>query len=150
MAPGVELHGDITIGPDASVWFRAVLRAEMAPIGIGAGTNIQDGCILHTDPGFPVSIGANVTVGHAAVLHGCTIGDGALIGIGAIVLNGATVGDGAVVAAGALVPEGTSVAPRMVVMGTPAKPVREVNEGERNRANLGVEHYKKFARSYRD
>lgn len=149
VAPSADVHGDVRVGPDASIWFQAVARAELAPITIGARSNVQDGTIIHTDFGFPCTIGEGVTVGHSVVLHGCTIGDGALIGIGAIVLNGARVGEGAIVAAGALVPEGADVPPGMVVMGTPAKVARSVRDAERERAATGADHYVENAARYR-
>jgi carbonic anhydrase/acetyltransferase-like protein (isoleucine patch superfamily) len=139
--PGATVIGDVTIGSRSSVWPGAVLRGDNDPIQIGDETNIQDGTIVHTDPGFPAIIGNRVTVGHAVVLHGCTFEDGSLIGIGAIVLNGARIGKGAVVAAGALVPEGMEVAPDTLVMGTPAKPRRAVSAEEQERFRKGVDGY---------
>ncbi len=139
--PGATLIGDVTIGARSSVWPGAVLRGDNDPIRVGDETNIQDGTVVHTDPGFPVILGDRVTVGHAVVLHGCTVEDDSLIGIGAIVLNGARIGKGAVVAAGALVPEGMEVAPDTLVMGTPAKARRAVSAEEQERFRKGVEGY---------
>ena len=133
--------GQVTLGPGASVWYNGVLRGDMAPITIGAGSNIQDGCVVHVDTGFPVEVGQYVTVGHGAILHGCTVGDGALIGMGAIVLNGAKIGPGAVVAAGALVPQGMEVPAGMVAMGSPAKVRRPLREGEARHNLEGAAHY---------
>jgi len=109
VAPGARLIGQVEIGPEASVWFNAVLRGDVEPIRIGPRSNVQDGTIMHTDDGFPLSVGTAVTIGHGVILHGCTIEDEALIGMGAVVLNGARVGRGALVGAGALVPEGVEI-----------------------------------------
>ena len=119
--PGAHIIGDVEIGARASIWPCVVLRGDIEPIRIGADTNIQDGAIVHTDKGFPAIIGDRVSVGHAAVLHGCTVEAESLIGIGACVLTGAKIGRGAVVAASALVPEGMQVAADMLVMGAPAR-----------------------------
>ncbi|QDY75724.1 gamma carbonic anhydrase family protein [Streptomyces qinzhouensis] len=119
-APTSVIIGDVTLGPGASVWYHAVLRADCGPIVIGAGSNIQDNCTVHVDPGFPVTVGERVTVGHNAVLHGCTVGDEVLIGMGATVLNGARIGAGSLVAAGAVVPQGMEIPPGSLVAGVPA------------------------------
>ena len=124
VATGAVVLGDVTIKKDASIWYNAVVRGDSSKIEIGEGTNIQDLCVLHVDENCPLNIGRNVTVGHGVILHGCTIGDGALIGMHATVMNGAVVGKNAVVAAGALVLENTVVPDGMVAMGVPAK-VRE-------------------------
>jgi gamma-carbonic anhydrase len=139
--PGAHVIGDVAIGERSSIWPCVVLRGDIEPIRVGADTNIQDGTIIHTDRGFPTTIGDRVSVGHAAVLHGCVVGDDSLIGIGACVLTGAKIGRGAVVAAAALVPEGMEVAPDMLVMGAPAKPRRPVSEEEKARFQKGVEGY---------
>ena len=139
--PGAHVIGDVEIGPFSSIWPTAVLRGDIEPIRVGATTNIQDGALIHTDRGFPTVIGDRVTVGHAAVLHGCTVEDDSLIGIGARVLTGAKIGRGAVVAAGALVPEGMEVAPDTLVMGAPAKPRRMVTAEEKVRFEKGVAGY---------
>ncbi|WP_156024364.1 gamma carbonic anhydrase family protein [Smaragdicoccus niigatensis] len=130
VAPNATVIGDITIGPGASIWYQAVLRAEAEPISIGAGSNIQDGCVLHTDRGFPLRVGAGVSVGHNAILHGCTIGDDVLIGMGATVLNGATIGAGSLIAANALVPQGVDIPPGSLVAGVPGKIRRPVTDEE--------------------
>jgi carbonic anhydrase/acetyltransferase-like protein (isoleucine patch superfamily) len=139
-APNASLIGRVRLAARASVWYSATLRAEAEPIEIGAGTNIQDGVTVHVDPGFPVRVGSGVSVGHNAVLHGCTIEDGALIGMGAIVLNGAVVGAGALVAAGALVPQGVVIPPGSLVAGVPGRVRRELTdaEAEGNRHNAAV------------
>lgn len=127
LAPTSTVVGDVTLEDGASLWYGAVLRAELAPITIGAESNVQDLCVVHTDAGFPTTLGARVTVGHRVVLHGCTIEDDVLIGMGAVVMNGAVIGEGAVVGAGAVVTEGTQVPPRTIAVGVPAKVIeREV------------------------
>jgi carbonic anhydrase/acetyltransferase-like protein (isoleucine patch superfamily) len=128
VAAEATIIGKIIIGENTSIWPGAVLRGDNEPITIGAGSNIQDGAVLHADPGFPLNIGANVTIGHLAMLHGCTINDGALIGIQAVVLNGAVVGKDCLVGAGALVPEGKVFPDRKLIVGAPAKVVRELSD----------------------
>lgn len=125
--------GDVTLGPRASVWPYAVLRGDNERIVVGAESNVQDGAVLHADPGVPCTLGARVSVGHRAVVHGATVEDGALIGIGAVVLNGARVGAGALVAAGAVVREGVVVDPGVLVAGVPARTVRPLTDDERAR-----------------
>ena len=139
--PGAHIIGDVEIGARASVWPCVVLRGDIEPIRVGADTNIQDGTVIHTDRGFPTTVGDRVSVGHSVILHGCTIEEDSLIGMGAIVLNGARIGRGAVVAAGALVPEGMQVEPGMLVMGSPAKPRRPVSAEEKERFQKGVGGY---------
>ncbi len=130
VAPGAKLIGDVRLGDGASVWFNTVIRADIAPVFIGAGTNIQDGCVLHVDPGVPLRIGANVTVGHMAVLHACLIEDECLIGIQSTVLSGAHLRRHSVVGAAALVPENKEFPERSLLVGVPARPMREVSEQE--------------------
>ena len=139
-APNASLIGQVRLAARSSVWYSATLRAEAEPIDIGAGTNIQDGAVIHVDPEFPVRVGAGVSVGHNAVLHGCTVEDGALIGMGAIVLNGAVVGAGSLVAAGALIPQGVVIPPRSLVAGVPGRVRRELSDAElaNNRNNAAV------------
>jgi carbonic anhydrase/acetyltransferase-like protein (isoleucine patch superfamily) len=139
--PGAHVIGDVEIGERSSVWPCVVLRGDIEPIRVGAETNIQDGTVIHTDRGFPTIIGDRVSVGHAAILHGCTVEEDSLIGMGARVLNGAKIGRGAVVAAGALVPEGMEVPPDTLVMGAPAKPRRPVSAEEKARFQKGVAGY---------
>lgn len=148
--PGAHLIGDVIVGERASIWPTATLRGDIEPITIGDESSIQEGAILHTDSGFPATLGKRVTVGHAAVLHGCTIEDDVLIGIGSIVLNGAKIGKGSVVAAGALVPEGMEVPPDTLVMGTPAKPRRAVSQEEKDRFAKGVQGYVERAAIYKE
>src|SRR5215470_3363138 len=130
VAANATVLGRVRIEDEASIWFNAVLRGDTEPIVIGARANVQDGCVLHTDIGFPLLIGAAVTIGHGAILHGCSIGRGSLVGIGAVVLNGARVGEDCLIGSHALIPEGKVIAPRSVVMGSPGKVTREVNEGD--------------------
>jgi len=150
VAPGAHLIGRVEIGPQASVWFNAVLRGDVEPIRIGPRSNVQDGTVMHTDAGFPLWVGAGVTIGHGVILHGCTIEDEALIGMGAVVLNGACIGRGALVGAGALVPEGAEIPPGVLALGVPARVVRPLTDAERERIRHGVEHYVERARAYRE
>jgi len=150
VAPGAVLVGAVTLAADSSVWYGAVLRADLALIRVGAGSNVQDNAVLHADPGLAVSIGADVTIGHGAVVHGCTIGDGALIGMGSTVLNGAVVGAGSIIAAGAVVPQGAEVPPGSLAAGVPAKVRREVTEEERQGALLGAAGYRDLSAKHRE
>jgi carbonic anhydrase/acetyltransferase-like protein (isoleucine patch superfamily) len=140
VAPNATVIGSVTLAAKASVWYGAVLRAEFEPIRIGAGSNLQDNVTVHVDPGFPATIGADVSVGHNAVLHGCTVEDGCLIGMGAVVLNGARIGAGSLVAAGAVVAQGADIPPGSLVAGVPAKVRRELSADETagNRINAQV------------
>jgi carbonic anhydrase/acetyltransferase-like protein (isoleucine patch superfamily) len=128
VAPSADVVGEVTVGAGSSIWYQAVLRGDMAPITIGEHSNIQDGCLLHVANGFPLQVGNYVTVGHGAILHGCTVEDGVLIGMGAIVLDGAVIGEGSIIGAGALVPEGKVIPPRSLVVGVPGKVIRELDD----------------------
>jgi carbonic anhydrase/acetyltransferase-like protein (isoleucine patch superfamily) len=150
VADNATVLGDVTIEEDASVWFNVVIRGDNERITIGARSNIQDGCVLHTDPGFPMVIGPDVTIGHMAMLHGCTIGAGALIGIGAIILNGAKIGEGALVGAGALVGEGKVIPPRSLVLGSPGKVVRELRDEDVARILRGTNGYVKNGQRFKN
>jgi len=130
VAPGATLIGRVVLEDRATVWFGAIARADNEPIVIGAGSNVQDGAVLHADPGFPLTIGAHCTVGHQAMLHGCTIGDGSLIGIQSVILNGAKIGKECLIGAGALITEGKVIPDRSVVMGAPGKIVRQLSDEE--------------------
>ncbi|WP_118179211.1 gamma carbonic anhydrase family protein [Paraburkholderia phosphatilytica] len=130
VADNAAIIGDVTLEANASVWFGASIRGDNEPIRIGAGTNVQEGAVLHADPGFPLTIEANVTVGHQAMLHGCTIKEGALIGIQAVVLNGAVIGHNCLVGAGAVVTEGKVFPDNSLILGAPAKVVRELTEAD--------------------
>lgn len=131
IAPNAVLIGDVEIGPGGTVWFGVVLRGDVGPIRIGARTNIQDNSVIHLDADAPATLGDDVTIGHGAIVHGCTIEDGAQVGMGAIVLSGAHIGAGSMIAAGAVVPEGMVVPPGSVVMGVPGKVRRDVTSAER-------------------
>jgi carbonic anhydrase/acetyltransferase-like protein (isoleucine patch superfamily) len=128
VAPGAMLVGRVVLGEGATVWFGAIARADNEPIVIGARTNVQEGAVLHADPGFPLTLGTGVTVGHQAMLHGCTVGDGSLIGIKAVVLNGATIGRECLIGANALVPEGKTIPDRSLVLGSPGRVVRTLTD----------------------
>jgi len=127
VAPNASLIGDVRLGQDAGVWFGAVLRGDSEPIVVGARSNIQELCVLHTDMGYPLEVGEDCTVGHSAVLHGCTVGAGSLIGMGAVVLNGARIGRGCLIGARALVTEGKSFPDHTLVVGSPAKAIRTLD-----------------------
>ncbi|MEZ5351558.1 MAG: gamma carbonic anhydrase family protein [Bryobacteraceae bacterium] len=149
--PSAQIIGDVAIGPRSSVWFNASVRGDVHSIEIGEESNIQDNSVLHADfPDFPLRIGNRVTVGHSVVLHGCTVEDGSLIGIGAIVLNGARIGQGSVIAAGAVVAEGAEIPPYSLVMGVPGKVRREVTLEERERFRVNADHYLELCAQYRE
>lgn len=147
-APSADLIGDVRLAARASVWFGAVIRADNTPILIGEESNIQDGAVGHSDPGAPLTIGARVTVGHQAILHGCTVGEGALIGMGARVLNGAVIGERCLVGAGALVTEGKGFPAGMLIVGSPAKAIRALGEQELAMLVLSAAHYADKAAHY--
>jgi carbonic anhydrase/acetyltransferase-like protein (isoleucine patch superfamily) len=130
VAPEATLIGKVSLGEGTGIWFGAVLRGDNELVSVGAGSNVQEGVVLHTDLGFPLTIGANVTVGHQAMLHGCTIGDGSLIGIQAVVMNGAVIGRECLVGAGAIVTEGKTFPDRSLILGAPAKLVRPLTDNE--------------------
>lgn len=141
LAPSAIVVGDVTLAEDCSVWFNASLRGDMEAILVGPRTNIQEGAIFHADPGFPAIVGANVTIGHAAIVHGARIGDSAIIGMRATLMNGATIGAHSLVGAGALVTEGKSFPAGVLILGSPAKVVRELTHEE-------IEHNKRVAEIY--
>ena len=149
VAAGAQLHGRVTVGPDAFILFGVVMRAEFDVIRIGARTNIQDNSVLHCDEDIPCLIGDDVTVGHAAVVHGATVGDHCLVGIGARVLNNSVMGEGSWLAAGSVLPEGKTIPGWTLAMGIPAKPVRALTEGEIERQAEGVATYLRLAAAYR-
>ena len=149
IAPNATVMGEVTVGAQSSLFFGAVVRSEFVPIVIGRGTNIQDNCVLHADPGLPMAVGEDVTVGHGAILHSCTVGDNSLIGMGAIVLNGAVIGRNCIVAAGALVPQGMVVPDGSLVMGSPAKVRRELTDQEIEANRQSAEGYVREAAAYK-
>lgn len=148
VAPGAVVLGDVTLGVDASVWYNSVIRGDMAPISIGNATNIQDLSVLHVDEGLPCVVGNRVGVGHRAILHGCTVEDECLIGMGSVLLNGVRVGTGSVVGAASLITEGTQIPPNSVVLGVPARVVRGVDDKLRERIRQTWEHYVEQARRH--
>jgi carbonic anhydrase/acetyltransferase-like protein (isoleucine patch superfamily) len=150
VAPNATVIGPVTLAANASVWYGATLRAEVEPIDIGAGSNIQDGVTIHVDPTFPATIGADVSVGHNAVLHGCTIEDGCLIGMGAVILNGARIGAGCLIAAGAVVPQGAVIPPRSLVAGVPGKVRRELSDAEVDANRNNAQLYQHLVELHRD
>lgn len=150
VAASADVIGDVSIGARSSIWYGAVLRGDVESIRIGDDTSIQDNTVIHVDSsGFSTVVGDRVTVGHSVVLHGCRIGDDALIGIGSIVLNGAEVGAGAMIGAGSVVTPGTKVPPGMLALGSPARVKRPVTEEEKKHVRLGVENYLQLGREHR-
>ena len=149
IAPGAIVIGSVVLKNNASVWFNAVLRGDNDVITVGENTNIQDGAVLHTDGGIPLTIGNNCTIGHKVMLHGCTIGDGSLIGINAVVLNGAKIGRGCLIGANSLIPEGKEIPDFSLVMGSPGKVVRTMDEARAMGLSGNAMHYVENARRYR-
>jgi carbonic anhydrase/acetyltransferase-like protein (isoleucine patch superfamily) len=151
IAPGARIVGDVTLGPETSVWFNAVIRADSDSITIGAGTNVQDCAVLHTDPGVPCEVGERCTIGHGAIVHACRIGRGCLIGMGAIVLTRAVIGDESLVAAGTIVPEGREFPARSLLLGAPARVVRSLSDEDVERLiRAGLGNYRRYVEGYRD
>lgn len=148
VAPSADLIGDVRLGARASVWFGAVLRGDNTALILGDETNFQDGAVGHSDADFPLTVGARVTVGHQAILHGCTIEDDCLIGMGARILNGAVIASGCIVGAGALVTEGKRFEPGSLIVGAPARVVRQVTEEERQALRWSAQHYAEKAARY--
>ena len=147
-APSADLIGDVRLGARASVWFGAVIRADNTPIILGEDSNIQDGAIGHSDPGYPLTIGARVTVGHQAILHGCTIADDCLIGMGAKLLNGAVLEPECLVGAGALITEGKTFPPGSLIVGSPARVIRQLTDAEKQALRISAAHYADKAARY--
>ena len=147
IAPSADLIGDVQLGAEANVWFGAVLRGDNTPILIGARSNVQEGAMCHSDPGAPLTVGSDCTIGHHAILHGCTIGDLVLIGMGAIVLNRAVIGDGCIVGAGALVTEDKRFEPNSLIVGSPARAVRQLDENAQAMLRISARHYVDKARA---
>jgi carbonic anhydrase/acetyltransferase-like protein (isoleucine patch superfamily) len=150
VAPTASVIGDVALHAGASVWYGAVVRGDVERITVGASANVQDNVTLHADPGFPVSVGERVSIGHNAVVHGATVEDDCLIGMGATVLNGAVIGAGSLVAAQALVPQGMVVPPGSLVAGVPAKVRRELSEEERQGVTLNGTLYAELAKTHRE
>ena len=149
IAPDAQLMGNIHFGRDVGIWFGAVLRGDNEQITIGAGTNVQELTVMHTDPGFPLTVGEGCTIGHRAILHGCTIGDNSLIGMGAIVLNGARIGKNCLVGAGALVTEGKEFPDNSLIVGSPAKAVRQLDDAAIERLRWSAQHYVDNAKRFK-
>lgn len=145
VAPSADVIGEVSLGRHCGVWFGAVIRGDNEPIIIGDETNVQENCALHTDMGFPLTIGARCTIGHNAIVHGCTLEDGCLIGMGAIIMNGVKLGEHSLVAAGALIPEGKTIPPRSLVLGSPGKVVRELDDAAVEMLEKSAAHYAQAA-----
>lgn len=150
VAPGAHVIGAVSLGEESSVWYGAVLRGDTEAIRIGARSSIQDGCVVHADPGYPATVGEGCVVGHKAVVHGCEIGDGCLIGINATVLNGVKIGEGSIVAAGAVVPEGREFPAGSLIVGIPAEQAGEVTEEQTEDITRGAQSYVERAASHRE
>ncbi len=150
VAPDANLIGQVVLEPGASVWFSTTMRADHEEIRVGEGSNVQENCVAHVDPGFPVVIGRNCTIGHKVMLHGCTIGDGSLIGMGAIVLNGAKIGRNCLIGAGALITENKVIPDGALVMGSPGKVVRQLDDRAMQMLAVSAQHYRDNMRRFRD
>ncbi len=148
IAETATVIGDVTMGKESSVWFSAVLRGDAAPITIGEGTNVQDNAVIHVDEGTPTIIGKRVTIGHGAIVHGATVQDEVLIGMGAIILSNAKIGTHSIIAAGSVVTEGAEIPPNSLVMGVPGKVVRHINDEELAKIEEGAKHYIERAKNY--
>jgi carbonic anhydrase/acetyltransferase-like protein (isoleucine patch superfamily) len=148
IAPTADVVGDVTVGEKSSIWYKTVLRGDVNKIVVGSYTNIQDGCIVHVDDEYPTIIGDNVTIGHGAIIHGCTIKDGAFIGMGAIILDRAVIGEGALIGAGALVTEGKEIPPYSLAVGMPAKVIKRLSEEYLEMARNRSVEYAKLAQAY--
>ena len=149
IAPGTVLVGQVSVGPRASIWYGSVVRADNAEISIGEGSNVQDGCVLHTDPEQPLAVGMDVTIGHAATIHGSFIGDGVLLGMGCVISTGVRIGDGSVVAAGCVIPAGREIAPGSLVVGVPGHVARAVRADERLGNLDAAQGYAQRAKAHR-
>ena len=141
VAPNATIIGDVTLEKNSSIWFNAVLRGDIENIHVGEGSNIQDGSVLHTDPGFPLKVGKNVTIGHLVMLHGCTIGDNSLIGIGAVILNNAKIGNNCIIGAKTLIAENKEIPDDSLVVGSPGRIIRKVTEDEKKAVLENTKHY---------
>ena len=148
VAPGAQVIGRVSLSEDCGVWFGAILRGDGEPIRIGRRTNVQDCSVLHTDLGFPLTVGANCTIGHSVILHGCTIADNCLVGMGATVMNGAKIGEGSIIGAGTLVTEGKEFPPRSLIVGRPGKVARPLAEAEIEMISAAAERYVRNWKSY--
>jgi carbonic anhydrase/acetyltransferase-like protein (isoleucine patch superfamily) len=147
VAPSADIIGEVSLGKDSSVWFHATLRGDVAPIFIGEGTNIQDNAVVHVSQGIPTLIGKNVTIGHGAIIHSCTIGEGCLIGMGSIILDGVVLNEDTLVGAGTLIPPGKTFPPKTLLIGNPAKAVRNLTDQEIVDMHENTRHYQKMAQA---
>lgn len=150
VVPNATVVGQVSVGEQSSVWYQAVLRGDCEAISIGPRTNIQDGVVIHADPGLPCCLGEQVTVGHGAIVHGAKVEANSMIGIRAVILNGVRIGSGCLIAAGCVIPEGTVIPPNRVVMGIPGKVVRETRESDQLRINHAWQHYVKAQAAFRE
>ena len=148
VAPNATIIGDVILEENTSIWFNAVLRGDIENIYIGEGSNVQDGSVLHTDPGYPLKVGKNVTIGHMVMLHGCTIGNNSLIGIGAVILNNAKIGNNCIIGAKALITENKDIPDNSLVIGSPGKIIREVSEEEKKDILENTKHYQENWKKY--
>ena len=149
VADNATIIGSVEIGPEASIWFGTILRGDNDVIRIGARSNVQDATVIHVDPGIPTTIGDDVTIGHSTMIHGCTIGDGSLIGIGSIILDFANIGRYSLVGANSLITEGKEFPDRVLILGSPAKVIRELTDQEVSQLQVNADHYVKKSRNYR-
>ncbi|PWK62680.1 gamma carbonic anhydrase family protein [Roseicyclus mahoneyensis] len=149
VAPGAHVIGRVALEEGASIWFGVTLRGDNEVIRIGAGSNVQENCVFHTDLGYPLTVGRDCTIGHKAMLHGCTIGDGSLVGMGATILNGAVIGAGCLIGAGALIPEGKVIPDGSLVMGMPGKVVRDLDAAAQAKLLKSAAHYRDRMRRFR-
>lgn len=150
VADNAAVIGDVTLKTGSSVWFGSTVRGDNDPIVIGEGTNVQDGCVLHADPGFPLTLGNHVSIGHMVMLHGCTIGDGTLVGIGSIILNGAVIGKNCLIGANSMITEGKVIPDNSVVMGSPGKIIRQATEKDLKIIASPAPHYAKRFKQYKE
>lgn len=149
IAPTADVIGQVTLSEDTNVWFGAVIRGDVASISIGERTNVQDNAVVHVATGFPTQIGNDVTIGHGAIVHGCTVGDTVLIGMGSIILDGAVIGKETMIGAGTLIPQGKVIPPGSLVMGSPGKVIRTLTEKEIVDLKASAEHYVSYAKEYK-
>lgn len=149
VADNAAVIGDVTLKKDASVWFGCTIRGDNDPIVIGEGSSVQDGCVLHADPGYPLTLGDNVSIGHMAMLHGCTVGEGTLVGIGSIILNGAVIGKNCLIGANSMVTEGKVIPDNSVVMGSPGRIIRQTTEKDLAMIARPAPHYVARAKNYK-
>jgi carbonic anhydrase/acetyltransferase-like protein (isoleucine patch superfamily) len=149
VAHDADLIGDVTLENDVNIWFQVVIRAENDRIHLGEGSNVQDGCVLHVDPGYPLTLARNVSIGHKVMLHGCTIGEGTLVGINSVIMNGAKIGRGSLIGANTLIPEGKEIPDGVLVIGSPGKVVRELNQEDRDYLLKIAAGYVERSKAYR-